>query len=156
MNSPLNAKARTRNAKGSAAFELGIAALIMIGIIAFGLNICFAMIGYTMNDRACRDAARSAAQGANFVEATQRANRILASYRGSSPLFRNLTLDPVLYVDFGGNPPPGQAPFVRVTTTAQSDVPCAINLFGNNVFGSSMQYRRSYTFPIVKLTTPGT
>ena len=147
-------KQQGRSNRGSTAIELGAAALIMIGIVAFGLNVCMAMIGYTLNDRACRDAARSAAQGENLPEALQRANRILTTYRKSSPFFRLADRATVSYTDFGGTPPAGVSPFVTVTTTASSDMPCPINLFGNNVFGSSMQFRKSYTFPIVRLTVP--
>lgn len=155
MNSQRQCKSNSsRSNRGSTAIELGAAALIMISLVAFGLNICIAMIGYTMNDRACRDAARSAAQAATTTEATTRASRILASYRGSSPLFKQLRLSQVTYTDFGGTPPDGVAPFVTVTTVAESDVPCAVNVFGKNVFGDKMQFRRSYTFPIVKLTVP--
>lgn len=143
----------SRRQTGSLAVELGVAVLIMIFIVAFSLNICMAMIGYTMNDRACRDAARSAAQGANLTEATTRANRILVTYQKSLPLFRNLKVDSITYTDFGGLPPAGVAPFVTVTTSAISNVPCPVTLFGSSAFGAgTMQFRKSYTFPIVKLT----
>lgn len=154
MNSQTQGNARIRSKRGSTAIELGAAAMIMIALVAFGLNICIAMMGYTMNDRACRDAARAAAQAPTLSEANTRASRILASYKGSSPLFKQLVMTNLTYTDFGGTPPEGVAPFVTVTTRAQSDVPCAINVFGKDVFGNSMQFRRSYTFPIVKLTVP--
>lgn len=143
---------RYRRATGSSAIELSVAALIMIAIVAFALNICIALIGYTLNDRACRDACRSAAQGANATEARQRATQILKSYQKSDPFFRNLTVDSVTYTDFAGSPPAGISPFVTVITSAKSDVPCPLAIFGKDVFGSSLQFRKSYTFPIVRLT----
>ncbi len=142
-----------RSARGSSAVELGIAVLVMIAVVAFGLNISMAMIGYTTNDRACRDAARSAAQGATVAEAIERAQRILSTYKNTgNPFFKNLAIDSLTYTDFSGAPPAGVSPFVKVVTSASSDIPCPVNIFGNNVFGNSLKFRKQYTFPIVKLT----
>lgn len=144
---------KIRLESGSAAFELVAASLIMISVVAFALNVCMALIAYTTNDRACRDAARSAAQGASVSEATQRASRILLGYSGSAAL-RNLRLERIDYNDFAGRPPSGVSPFVKVITSAECAIPCPISVFGNDVFRPSLQIRKVYTFPIVKLTVP--
>lgn len=145
---------KKRSSRGSVAIELGIAALIFVAMLAFGLNICISMIGYSLTDRACRDAARSAAQGTSQSEATQRAQRILRTYERSSPYFRNLTVDSITYTDFDGAPQAGETPFVTVVASAQSDLPCPVDFFGSQAFPRVLQFRKSYTFPIVKLNVP--
>lgn len=141
-----------RNNKGSVAFELAIGATITICIVAFALNICFAMISYGINDHACRDAARAAAQGANFTEANKAARAIVKTYNSNNGLTAPITVVSVSYVDFFGNTPVGLSPFVTVTTRTEATMPAPIEFMGKQIFGRTIPVQKQYTFPIVRLT----
>lgn len=143
---------RERNARGSAAFELAAGSTIVIAIVALSLNICFAMMSYGINDRACRDAARAAAQGGSRQEATQLANAIIRSYNTNNGVLAPIVVDQLSYNDFGGNPPAEQSPFVTVVTRTTAKLPAPIELLGQRIFGTTLPVRKQYSFPIVKLT----
>lgn len=143
---------RMRSARGVAALELAIGSLITIAVMAFVLNICFAMITFGVNDRACRDACRAAAQGANPNEALNMAKSAVAPYNTSPLVISNLQVTQVQYQDFGGNIPAGQSPFVTVSTQATTKLPAVLSVFGQDLFPASIPVRQSYTFPIVRLT----
>ena len=145
-----------RGQRGSAAFELAAGALITIGIVAFALNVCFAMLSYSINDHACRDAARAAAQAPSAAQAFIMASNIVKSYNSNNGLLSPITVRSVLYTDFSGNPPAGQSPFVTVTTTSNATMPAPIEFFGKTLFGSSIPVSKTYAFPIIRLTVPNT
>ncbi|MBX9567368.1 MAG: hypothetical protein K2X77_00670 [Candidatus Obscuribacterales bacterium] len=140
-----------RSSRGSAAFELAAGALITIAIVAFALNTCFAMVAYGINDHACRDAARAAAQGTTPPEAFMMANAIVKSYNNTAAGMTPITLVLVSYVDFNGSPPPGSAPTVTVITRTSTKLPAPIELFGKKLFGQQIPLEKTYTFPIVRL-----
>lgn len=152
MNNKLrtNRSAR-RKAGGFAALELAAGSLIMIGVIAMALNVCFAMLSYGGNDRACRDAARAAAQGTTLTEATQLANAIITTYKSNNSILSQITVTNLDYKDFAGNPPSGVSPTVSVTTRATVNLPAPVEFFGQNIFGKSIPVQKTYTFPIVRL-----
>lgn len=142
----------TRNRKGSAVFELAAGSLISISVVAFVLNVCFAMLSYGINDHACRDAARAAAQGATSIEANKLASAIVKSYNSNNGMLAPITVTNVVYNDFGGNPAPDLSPFVTVTTQSKATMPAPIDVFGSHVFSSTIPVTKTYTFPIVRLT----
>lgn len=147
---------RSRKRRGSVAFELAAGALLTLAIVAFSLNICFSMIAYGVNDHACRDAARAAAQGTTPAEAFLMANAIVKNYNNTAAGMTPITLVTVLYADFNGTPPAGVAPTVTVTTRSSSKLPAPIAIFGKQVFGSEMPVQKKYVFPIVRLKAPTT
>lgn len=147
---------QSRNRSGSVAFELAASALITIAIVAFSLNICFSMIAYGVNDHACRDAARAAAQGTTPAEAFLMANAIVKNYNNTAAGMTPISLVTVLYLDFNGTPPAGVAPTVTVITRSSSKLPAPIAIFGKQVFGTEMPVQKKYTFPIVRLKAPTT
>lgn len=140
-----------RNAKGSSLAEVAIASIILIVMALFALNIGTALVCFGLNDRACRDAARAAAQGQTKIEAENLAKQILQSYKQNGTLATTPILLGVKYTDFDGNPPDGTSPFVTVTTrmTAHSMTP--LSLFGSPIVGKKFPLTKTYTFPIVKL-----
>ncbi len=149
-------KNKNRNCKGTGLAEIAMASLIMIGMALFALNIGAAMISYGVNDRACRDAARAAAQGGSSVEAQNLASKILQSYAQNGNLLRTPSLLGVKYNDFNGTPPEGVSPFVTVTTTMNARSIAPFSLFGAEIVKASFPVSKTYTFPIVKLTVPPT
>lgn len=145
---------KTRNAKGSGLGELAAAALVLIVVALFALDIGTAMMCFNVNDRACRDAARAAAQGSSQTEATNLAQQIIKSYPQFGPLARNITVLGVNYVDFGGTPPAGESPYVSVTTRMDCRSVVPISLFGIETIKAQFPVTKTYTFPIVKLKVP--
>lgn len=144
-----------RSQKGSCMIDLGFACLALIVLAVFGMNMCFALVSFSMTDRACRDAARAAAQASNRTQAQQLAQAVLRSYKSQSSL---MVTQPLLqsldFTDFGGNPPSGQSPFVRVTTFSSVRMPAPVRVFGQNVFSATIPLRKTYVFPIVKVNVP--
>ncbi len=141
-----------RTKRGSVAVELAAGALVTIGIVALALNVCFAMMSYGLNDRACRDACRAAAQGASAVEAEGLARTIVKSYSSSNSQLAPIEVSNITYTDFGGTPSADVSPFVSVTTRTTAKMPAPIEFFGNKVFADSIPVQKTYTFPIVRLT----
>lgn len=142
--------------KGSAFAELAVVGLIMTLILAFVLDIAIALMAFSTVDRACRDAARAAAQGTDSAEARQLALAITNDHLSRSPLLTAPIVTNVVYQDFGGNPSPSECPFVEVTTTATVVVPAPLFLLGSNSGGSNqpLTLGKKYRFPIVKLKMP--
>lgn len=145
-------KATRRRARGTVMGEVAIGCILMIGIAMFAVDIGCAMVGFGLNDRACRDAARAAAQGSSATEAKTLANDIVKSYATNSPLLSAPQVVSVTYTDFGGTPADGVSPFVTVTTRATARPLAPFSLFGAQVIASTFPVTKTYAFPIVKLT----
>jgi hypothetical protein len=140
-----------RSQKGTGLAELAVAALILIGIALFALDIGTAVMSFNVNDRACRDAARAAAQGSSKTEAENLAKQIIKSYPAFGDLARNITVVGVNYQDFNGSPPAGTSPFVSVTTRMDCRTIAPLSLFGVEAIKSKFPVQKTYTFPIVRL-----
>ncbi|MBX9688105.1 MAG: hypothetical protein K2X27_15465 [Candidatus Obscuribacterales bacterium] len=140
-----------RKNSGSMFVEIGAGALVTISMMALALNACFAMLAYGINDRACRDAARAAAQQDTFASASNIARIVVSGFNRNASLMGAIQVDNVTYTDFGGNPPQDKSPFVTVTTHANVKMPAPIEFFGHDIFSGSLPVRKTYTFPIVRL-----
>jgi Flp pilus assembly protein TadG len=143
-----------RNQKGSGLAEMAVASLILIFMALFTLDIGTAVMCFNVNDRACRDAARAAAQGSDKTEAENLARQIIKSYPQFGPLAKNITVTGVNYVDFNGNPPSGQSPYVAVTTKMDCHSIAPLSVFGVEAIKAQFPVTKTYTFPIVKLKVP--
>lgn len=144
---------RASRARGILVLEMASAVFLLLIFTLLSLHISLLMYGASINDRACRDAARAAAQGQSPTEATQLASTILESHDpfGSyigAPRIRG----PVVYQDFGGSPPDQQSPFVRVTTETKVNMPFALlRVCGETLRDGNVSFVQSYTFPIVRV-----
>lgn len=146
-----------RKNKAHTIIELGMVSVLFVVIAVFCADIGFVMLASQLNDRACRDAARAAAQGSDYGAAMALALAALAQHKGDG----NFVADPALeigefqYEDFGGSPPPNTSPYVRVTTTCSVRVPAPV-FFGDAVFGAgesgTYNFTKTYEFPIVRTT----
>jgi hypothetical protein len=145
---------KTRNKKGSTAIEIASGALVTIIIVAFSLNICLVLVHYDVNDQTCRDAARAAAQGSSQPEALTLAETVIRAHNSSNNFLSPISQSGFVYNDFGGQPPAGTSPFVTVNTVSFVKTPVPMELFGSTLFGKFLTVRKSYTFPIVRLTAP--
>jgi Flp pilus assembly protein TadG len=145
-----------RSNKGTWLAEVALAALILIGMALFALDVGTAMMCFNVNDRACRDAARAAAQGQDVGEATNLAQQIIKSAPQLGPLAATITVVGVKYVDFNGTPPNGESPYVSVTTRMNCRAIAPLRLFGQEAIKANFPVQKTYTFPIVKLKVPPT
>jgi hypothetical protein len=113
------------------------------------------IFGAFLNDRACRDAARAAAQGKTITQATQLAQAVLVAHKQTNSFLTSPSLQtPIVYQDFGGNPPnPQTSPYVQVTTLTTANLPFLPINFLSNAFtqDKQMTFKQTYTFPIVRV-----
>lgn len=143
---------RNRKAHGVASFiEIIASALFIIILALFGMDICMAIFGATMNDHACRDAARAASGASPAATAQALALTALKAYPTDGHFITTPQLVGFDYHDFGGNPPADTSPYVSVTTKTIVSIPAPIFFFGATfIKDGKAQFLQQYTFPIVK------
>lgn len=154
---------KNREADGSSFIEVAIASFFLAIIVFFGLDAYVWMQAFMLNDLACRDACRAAAQathttntpGAYAGAAQQAAIRELQLHSVPRPYIGNPTFVAAGFQwnDFGasnGGPMPGlpQTPFVRVQSSMSVNLPVPLGPSG------AMVFQRSYSMPIVNLPPP--
>lgn len=146
-----------RNGRGHGGIELCCVAIMLVIVTILALDIGLVVTACNTNDRACRDAARAAAQGSDYGTALRLAQAAVASHKmAGSNIFQQPTLDTAAfnYIDFGGSPPPNTSPYVDVTTSMQVKVAAPIWYAGTqfNPNNGTLTLLKKYTFPIVKTT----
>lgn len=143
---------RSQHGMGSA--ELASSCMILVVVTLLCLNMSVTMLASLNNERACRDAARAAAQTDNFDDALKAAQAAVTSYQGDGYFVTTPTVETSLthYEDFSGMPPtPDQLPYVRITTKTTVRVPAPIIFFNAKMGnGETMTFYRECTFPIVR------
>lgn len=148
-------KAIRRRSSAHSMIELAMLSVLFTVFAVFSVDIGFVIMGSQMNDAACRDAARAAAQGNDYATALSLAQAALAAHRPDGYFVTQPTIDTsgFEYEDFSGSPPPDTSPFVTVTTSTNVRIPAPIFLPGATFGpGGTMAFRKSLTFPIVKTT----
>ena len=142
-----------RSKRASVLLELSCSCFLMLVFTILTADIGVLIYGAEFNDRACRDAARAAAQGQDAVQSTQLIKAILKAHQGDGNYIIAPTLQRLVYNDYGGSPPPQVAPFVTVTTSTVARAPFApLAFFQGPVFlqNGSFSFSQTYTFPIVR------
>ncbi len=147
-------KSRLRSRRqGHTLIEVSMLSILFVVIGVLCLDVGYLIMGSEMNDRACRDAARAAAEGDNYATALQLAQTAVVAHRGDGYFVSNPTVNTgsFLYQDFGGSPPPNTSPFVSVTTSCNIRMPAPIFFLGASFGGQGdMNFTKTYVFPIVK------
>lgn len=167
----LDLKCRSR--VGSSFIEVAIASMALAVIVFLGLDAYVWTQGFMINDLACRDACRAAAQArppsgtntraAYTAAATQAADRELRRLHiVTGPWITNPRL--IGAINWTGPeagdplPAPPATPFVTVQTAIDMKLPVPIFFMGSQVLNGSstdvLVFRRSYTMPIVNLIPP--
>jgi hypothetical protein len=127
--------------------------VLFVIIALLCMDVGYIIMGSEMNDRACRDAARAAAEADNPLTALKLAQTAVVPHRGDGTYVGIPTVDSsaFTYQDFSGNPPANTSPYVSVTTHCNVHIPAPIFFLGSG-FGSSgsMTFTKTYVFPIVK------
>src|SRR5271169_3260799 len=111
-----------RMRRGVSSLEITISAFLMVVLSAIGIDVSLIMLGMSLNDSACRDAARAAAQqtsSARAIQAAQSQLQIHATdgYWISQPMLKSTSSPDFVYNDFAGNPPANTSAYVTVTTS---------------------------------------
>lgn len=144
----------TRSVRGQVALELAVACLLFLPLSLIGFTMITCEIASSLNDRACRNAARAAADASTRDASLLRAQAAVAACRTNAVLYGPVSLDTAKFVfeDFNGTPPANTEPYVSVTTIMPCVVPAPINLLGNKIgITQTTNFTRTYRFPIVKL-----
>ncbi|MBA3857194.1 MAG: hypothetical protein C0507_09835 [Cyanobacteria bacterium PR.3.49] len=147
----LNSK---RKPRGQVALELAVACLLLLPLSIIGFSMITCEIASSLNDRACRNAARAAVDASNYDASLLRAQAAISANCTSGIMYGPVSLDVGKFVfeDFGGSPPPNTDPYVSVTTIMPCVIPAPINLLGNKIgITQKVNFTRTYKFPIVKL-----
>lgn len=142
-----------RSPKAHNIIELSAIAILLVVVAVFCANISVLLIGASLNERACRDAARAAAQGDSYTTSLKLAQAAVAAHAADGYFVTTPAVETAsfIYQDYSGNPPAKGSPFVKVTTANTVRVP-APSLFFNvqTGTGGTMSFKTSYVFPIVK------
>lgn len=147
---------RQRNNKASAILELGLISALLVVISLFCLDISVLVLGSGSNERACRDAARMAAQATNASKALALAQLASRAYQGDGYFVSTPVVDTpsFVYNDYAGKPPVDTSPYVTVTTSCKVRLPAPIFLYGLDFNNPNMTFSKTYTFPIVTTAMP--
>lgn len=153
--------------------ELAVSAIALAIMTILAVDICVLMLGNQVLDRAARDAARAAAAQSNITNAINAATAALLMHKTdgyfvSQPTLSGTSAPQFVYQDYGGTPPgqtipagspnAGQTagnPYVTVTAQLNVRLPASLGALGvtldqGPLTGGTMQFVRTYTFPIVK------
>lgn len=143
-----------RRQKGHLMFELPFASFFIILIALITANLSLLLWGINFNDRACRDAARSAAQGSDYDTALKLAKASMKAHRADGFMIGQpqISVGDFVFEDFGGSAPADNSPYVKVKTTTSVRIPAPILLLGLAPTSSNgmMTATCIYCFPIVK------
>ncbi|HEY9778248.1 MAG TPA: hypothetical protein V6C81_31085 [Planktothrix sp.] len=148
---------RSRSKRGIGCLELGLSSFLMVVCSALGLNMTLMVMGMSLNDSACRDAARAAAQQSTSALALKSAQAQLLVHATdgsfiSQPSLSSTASPDFVYNDYSGNPPTNASPYVTVSTIVAIRLPFPMLFFSQRVATNSLNFKRTYTFPIIKET----
>jgi Flp pilus assembly protein TadG len=145
---------KQRSERGDLVIELAVGSFLFLVFSLMSFDLGLLVFCAELNDRACRDAARAAAQGSDLTTATRLAKAALLAHSPIISYMSQPTIQgAVNYVDFGGNPPNTQtAPYVQVTTSTLSQVPTGpVQFLGAKFLPcGKATFVQTYTFPIIK------
>jgi hypothetical protein len=146
---------RQRNSRGFSFAEIGASSVFIIFLVIVSLDMWFLLIAAPINDAACRDAARAAAQGADSTTAGNLAASAISARQNQSSMFiQPPKIINFTYQDFQGNPPPNTTPYVSVTTQSQVTPIIPLSVFGSMIIGGqTINFTQTYTYPIVRTKT---
>lgn len=146
-------EAALRAAEGHVLVELSMITVLLVIVAVLCANVGIMSLASSMNDSACRDAARAAAQASSRTAALNQAQAALKAHKTDGYFVSQPTINTsdFVYEDYSGSPPDNTSPYVQVTTSSTVRVPAPILFFGAQ-FGKdgTMTFNRTYTFPIVR------
>ncbi len=143
------------NSIGNMCVDLTLTTMLVSALGAIGANAVVIILACNVNDAACRDAARAAAQTTSSVQALMAAQTQLTihshgAFFVSQPALSSTSPPDFVYNDFNGSPPANTSSYVAVTTFVNINIPAPIVFFGTNFGSGPILYRKRYVFPIIK------
>jgi hypothetical protein len=129
--------------------EVAITSFLVVMLAVFTINICLLIFACSVNDKACRDVVRAAAQQSTASQALLFANASAKNHQTDGFFISPIVVKNCTYQDYGGNPPVGQAPYVQVITQVNVTLPAPIFFFGAG-FVNKFTFSQIYTSPIIK------
>jgi hypothetical protein len=146
-------KKQSRAGRGVLVVELATSAFMLLIFSALAAHLSLMVYGAFINDRACRDAARAAAQGSSALEAQRMALTILTTHHAVGSYVEPPTIKGnVQYQDYNGTPTAGHSPFVHVVTETKVHSPFKLlTMCGETFQDGTILFTQSYTFPIVRV-----
>jgi Flp pilus assembly protein TadG len=150
---------------GTATLELVVGLVLLMPLALLAVNICTLCLGSFVNDQACREAARAAAQQTSIGPATEVARAVVKSFGLAQGAIKSPTVTGVQFTYFDsaeGDPVElgdldkdnlGQAPTVTVTTRMTIRTPAPI-LFSKGKLTNRSVLMSSYTFPLLSGVDP--
>lgn len=144
---------RKRSRRGVFVIELAASVFMLLIFSILAAHLSLMVYGAYINDRACRDAARAAAQGSTPTEAERMAVAILTTHHvlGSyvdAPALKGS----VDYQDYSGSPPVGRSPYVHVVTETKVHSPFKLlTVCGETFQDGTIVFTQSYRFPVVRV-----
>ncbi|MBS2000784.1 MAG: hypothetical protein U0103_11290 [Candidatus Obscuribacterales bacterium] len=140
---------RSRNSSGFSFIEVAISSFLVMILAVIAINISILVFACAVNDKACRDAVRAAAQQPNAAKAQNFALASIKNHKTDGFFISQIQLTNFNYNDFNGAPPPGQCPLVQVTTSVDVTLPAPLIFFGTSLT-NKMKFSQIYTSPIIK------
>lgn len=116
-----------RKKRGTSLVEAIVAAIIIVPVALFLLDLSVLVLANSINDKAVKNAARAAANQPDGASAWQAANVSLASFR-SSPIVKSLTIKSFSF------PPSNALETVSCTTKMEVKLPVPFPGFNNITF----------------------
>lgn len=138
-----------RNSSGFSFIEVAISSFLVMILAVIAINISILVFACAVNDKACRDAVRAAAQQPNAAKAQNFAIASIKNHKTDGFFISQIQLTNFNYNDFNGAPPPGQCPLVQVTTSVDVTLPAPLIFFGTSLT-NKMKFSQIYTSPIIK------
>jgi hypothetical protein len=130
--------------------EVAVTSFLVVFLAVFTADICLLIFACSVNDKACRDVVRAAAQQPTAAKALMFAQASVANHKTDGYFISPISLvGGVNYQDFGGAPPAGQTPYVQVVTKVKVTLPAPLYFMASG-FTNSVNFEQIYTSPIVK------
>jgi hypothetical protein len=140
---------KNRNKRAFTLAEVAATSFLVVLLAIFCAEIALLIFACSVNDKACRDVVRAAAQQATSSKALVFAQAAVKSVQTDGVFISPVQLVSVNYVDFGGNPPAGMCPYVQAITKVNVTLPTPIYFFGAS-FTNQFTFSQIYTSPIIK------
>lgn len=147
---------RLRATRGFSLAEVAASTFVVIFMMILSLDVWMLITAAPINDSACRDAARAAAQGSDATTANNLAYTAVASHKQVASMFiQSPSISNFQFQDYSGSGytiPVDSTPFVSVTTTCQVHPIIPLSVFGSMIIGTNgvITFTQTYTFPLVK------
>jgi hypothetical protein len=165
MNSKMKSTKDCRTQTASTLVELVCAMIVIVPLALLAINFGFLCLGSFVNNSACREAARLAAQQTSLIPALGVAKTAVKSFAIAGGTISSPQVAGVLYnfqTDSDGNPiqltalePSNMtaAPNVQVVTQLIVETPAPMLITGNGL-AKKVELRGSQTFPILNGIDP--